>query len=349
LTHPALRFVDVSCRFDAEEVVHQVSFDIAPGEIVCLLGPSGCGKTTSLRLAGGMEAVSEGEIWIDGTCVASLTQSIPPEKRGIGFLFQDFALFPHLSVGENVRFGIRHMSEGDKQHRVSSLLEAVGLAGFEDKFPDTLSGGEQQRAALARALAPKPKLLLMDEPFSNLDPQLRDQMRDLALKLIQQSGAAGLIVTHDAADALRMADRIAVLKKGELLQMATPQEIYFQPSHLDVSTMFGPVNLVPGSVSGGMLNCALGACEVRAADGDYQVGIRPESLSLESAALEDRKDAVSFSAELSNIRAFGAEYLAELRIGEGVAWQARFRQTEAPQAGLHKFYVSARHLMLFSL
>ncbi|MDB2584887.1 ABC transporter ATP-binding protein [Alphaproteobacteria bacterium] len=348
MTHPALRFVDVCCRFGGEDVVSQVRFDIAPGEIVCLLGPSGCGKTTSLRLAGGMEALSDGEIWIDGQCVASATQSIPPEKRGIGFLFQDFALFPHLSVGQNVRFGIRHLSEPEKQQRVASLLEAVGLAGFEDKYPDTLSGGEQQRAALARALAPNPKLLLMDEPFSNLDPQLRDQMRDLALKLIKQSDAAGLIVTHDAADALRMADRIAVLKKGELLQIATPQEIYFQPSHLDVSTMFGPVNLVPGSVSGGVLTCALGACEVSAADGDYQIGVRPESLSLE-ASLGGQEGGVSFSAGLANIRAFGAEWLAELSAPEGMNWQARLRQAEAPKAGQHKFYVSARHLMLFSI
>lgn len=217
MSEQALRFVDVSCRFGADIVVDKVSFDIAQGEIVCLLGPSGCGKTTSLRLAGGMEALSGGEIWLQGECVATPLHASPPESRRIGFLFQDFALFPHLSVADNISFGIRHFSKQEKQARVAMLLEEVGLQGFDDKFPDTLSGGEQQRAALARALAPAPKLVLMDEPFSSLDPQLRDQMRDLTLRLLKQSQAAGLIVTHDAADALRMADRIAVQNHGRLI------------------------------------------------------------------------------------------------------------------------------------
>ncbi len=345
MSDAALRFVDVSCQFGNEQVVNKVSFDVQPSEIVCLLGPSGCGKTTSLRLAGGMEALSGGEIWMAGQCVANQHMATAPETRGIGFLFQDFALFPHLSIADNVSFGIRHLSESEKRARVSMLLEQVDLAGFETKFPDTLSGGEQQRAALARALAPKPALVLMDEPFSNLDPQLRDQMRDLTLSLLKQSKAAGLIVTHDAADALRMADRIAVLNKGDLLQIASPQDIYFKPAQYDVATMFGPVNRLNGKVEGGVLSCGLGTCTVDAADGDYQIGLRPESLSLQAGD----EPGLSFTAELNHIRAFGSEWLADLTAVEGNIWQARLRQAHAPQVGAHKFYVSARHFMLFKL
>ena len=156
MSDAALRFVDVSCQFGHEQVVNKVSFDVQPSEIVCLLGPSGCGKTTSLRLAGGMETLSGGEIWMAGQCVANQQMARPPETRGIGFLFQDFALFPHLSIADNISFGIRNLADSEKRARVSMLLEKVDLAGFEDKFPDTLSGGEQQRAALARALAPRP-------------------------------------------------------------------------------------------------------------------------------------------------------------------------------------------------
>ncbi len=345
MSDAALRFVDVSCQFGSEQVVNQVSFDVQPTEIVCLLGPSGCGKTTSLRLAGGMETLSGGEIWMAGQCVANDQMAQPPETRGIGFLFQDFALFPHLSIADNVSFGIRHLDDSEKRARVSMLLEQVDLAGFEDKFPDTLSGGEQQRAALARALAPSPRLVLMDEPFSNLDPQLRDQMRDLTLHLLKQSKAAGLIVTHDAADALRMSDRIAVLNKGNLLQIASPQEIYFQPAQYDVATMFGPVNTLQGQVEAGVLSCGLGNCVVEAADGNYQIGLRPESLSLDRG----EEAGLSFTAELNHVRAFGSEWLADLSGAEVHGWHARLRQAHAPQVGAHKFYVSARHLMLFKV
>ena len=343
MSDAALRFVDVSCQFGHEQVVNKVSFDVQPSEIVCLLGPSGCGKTTSLRLAGGMETLSGGEIWMAGQCVANQQMARPPETRGIGFLFQDFALFPHLSIADNISFGIRNLADSEKRARVSMLLEKVDLAGYEDKFPDTLSGGEQQRAALARALAPRPKLVLMDEPFSNLDPQLRDQMRDLTMHLLKQSKAAGLIVTHDAADALRMADRIAVLNKGDLLQIATPQEIYFQPAQYDVATMFGPVNTLHGQVEAGILSCGFGTCAVDAADGTYQIGMRPESLSLQKGD----EPGLSFTAELNHIRAFGSEWLADLSGANVAGWHARLRQAHAPQVGAHKIYVSARHLMLF--
>ena len=253
---PALSFRNVSCRFDGADVVDGVSFDIQAGEIICLLGPSGCGKTTSLRLAAGMEVPSGGEIYLAGECVSTPQDVAPPEARGIGFLFQDFALFPHLSVYENVTFGLGHLPKEEQKARALELLNAVGLSGFASKYPNILSGGEQQRAALARAMAAKPKLVLMDEPFSNLDPQLRDQMRDLTLRLLRENGAAGLIVTHDAADALRMADRIAVQNKGQILQMDTPEAIYQNPVDLHVAAMFGPLNIWPMRKPADKLACA---------------------------------------------------------------------------------------------
>ena len=225
-----LSFRNVSCRFDDQRVVDAVSFDVAPGEIVCLLGPSGCGKTTSLRLAGGMETPDSGKILLSGETVSTPTKVVPPENRNIGFLFQDYALFPHLTVLENICFGIRHLPEKERFALARDLLAQVAMTDFEDSFPHTLSGGEQQRAALARALAPEPALLLMDEPFSSLDQQLRDQMRDLTIKMLRRTGAAGLIVTHDAADALRMADRVAVQRAGRLVQIGTPKNIYAAPA-----------------------------------------------------------------------------------------------------------------------
>lgn len=346
MTQQALRFVDVSCRFGADAVVDKVSFDIAQGEIVCLLGPSGCGKTTSLRLAGGMETLSGGEIWLQGECVATPYFASAPETRRIGFLFQDFALFPHLSVADNISFGISHFSKREKQARVAMLLEAVGLEGFGDKFPDTLSGGEQQRAALARALAPEPKLVLMDEPFSSLDPQLRDQMRDLTLRLLKQSDAAGLIVTHDAADALRMADRIAVQNQGRLIQLATPEEIYATPETLDVATMFGPINLMPGEVMNQQLTCIGKNIAVSAENGRYQIGVRPENIDLCQDAQSDDERLV-FHADIVSVRAIGLDYLCDL-VAPGLhQWQARVRRVTRPENGTQEFCISARHLMLF--
>ncbi len=319
----ALSFANVSCRFGDDLVVDNVSFDIEAGEIVCLLGPSGCGKTTSLRLAAGMETPSQGEISLRGETVSTPQQVAPPEARGLGFLFQDFALFPHLSVYDNVIFGINKLPANEQKQRALDLLKAVGLSGFANKFPNTLSGGEQQRAALARAMAPKPKLVLMDEPFSNLDPQLRDQMRDLTLKLLKENGAAGLIVTHDADDALRMADRIAVQNSGRILQMDTPQNIYHQPVDLHVAAMFGPVNLMA------------------AEDGAGEIGVRPEAVCLDGTAAD-----YQFEADIVSARALGADCLCVLAREDGSQWQALLRQVAPPQ-GKNKFFVSRSAFMLF--
>ena len=317
----ALSFRNVSCSFDGQKVVDDVSFDIAEGGIVCLLGPSGCGKTTSLRLAAGMEAPSGGEIYLGETCVSSASHVAPPETRGIGFLFQDFALFPHLSVLDNVTFGLHDMPDNKKKARALELLKAVGLSGFADAFPSTLSGGEQQRAALARAMAPRPKLVLMDEPFSNLDPQLRDQMRDLTLRLLKENRAAGLIVTHDAADAVRMADRIAVQNQGRILQMDAPSAIYQNPNSLDVALMFGPINMLPGETS-------------RA--------VRPVDVALSGSG-----DDFEVSGEIVSMRPIGRDALLDVKLESGESWQVVTRLEDASMSGAHKFFVPQARLMLF--
>ena len=317
----ALSFRNISCSFDGQKVVDDVSFDIGDGEVVCLLGPSGCGKTTSLRLAAGMEMPSGGEIYLGDTCVSSASHVAPPETRGIGFLFQDFALFPHLSVLDNVTFGLHDMSDKEKKSRALELLKAVGLSGFADAFPSTLSGGEQQRAALARAMAPRPSLVLMDEPFSNLDPQLRDQMRDLTLRLLKENHAAGLIVTHDAADALRMADRIAVQNKGSILQMDAPSAIYQSPNSLEVALMFGPINMLPGETS-------------RA--------VRPSDIGLTGAA-----DDIEVGGEIVTVRPIGSDALLDVKLDSGESWQVIVKLEDAPTDGAHKFFVPQARLMLF--
>jgi iron(III) transport system ATP-binding protein len=317
----ALSFRNVSCRFDGQMVVDDVSFDIEEGEIVCLLGPSGCGKTTSLRLAAGMETPCGGEIYLGAACVSDAAHVVPPEARGIGFLFQDFALFPHLSVIDNVTFGLRDMAENEKKARALELLKAVGLADFAAAFPSTLSGGEQQRAALARAMAPRPRLVLMDEPFSNLDPQLRDQMRDLTLRLLKENNAAGLIVTHDAADALRMADRIAVQNKGRILQMDAPSAIYQTPKCLDVALMFGPMNMLPGKQ----------ICAVRPAD----------------IALTGAGDDIEVSGEIISVRPIGRDALLDVTLAGGEVWHVLTALENAPAPGPHKFFVPQARLMLF--
>ena len=318
----ALSFDGVSFSYNGERVVDNVSFSIAKGEIICLLGPSGCGKTTCLRLAAGMEKPDEGTISLGGEIVSTPKQIAPPETRHIGFLFQEFALFPHLSVYDNICFGLNGMTPQEQKARALELLKEVGLTGFADKFPNSLSGGEQQRAALARALAPSPRLVLMDEPFSNLDPQLRDRMRDLTLRLLKQVGAAGLVVTHDAADALRMADRIAVQSAGKILQLDKPETVYRQPTQAEVATMFGTVNFF--KTENGM------------------VGVRPIDISLSGGDGD-----FSFEGKIADSRSMGAGWLCVIEGENGNSYEAQISGEEAPDKGTHKFFVPKACLMLF--
>ena len=250
MTRPAPRLEMTGlCRdYDGARVVGPIDLALHPGEVTCLLGPSGCGKSTTLRMAAGVEGPSLGEIRIDGVMVADPTFSLPPERRSVGLMFQDFALFPHLDVASNVAFGLTG-ARGERAARVAELLERVGLTGFGTKYPHQLSGGEQQRVALARALAPRPAIMLMDEPFSGLDNRLRDGIRDATLDILREEGTAVLLVTHEPDEAMRMADKIALMREGRIVQVGAPYTIYTKPVDQQAAAFFSDVNIVHGVVT----------------------------------------------------------------------------------------------------
>ncbi len=238
-------------RYGGRAVVDDVSLRIAPGQVTCLLGPSGCGKSTTLRMIAGVEHQDSGEIWVDGEMICDGITRTPPERRGIGLMFQDFALFPHLSVAGNIAFGLQG-SKADKRARVEYLLDQVNLLHFIDAFPHELSGGEQQRVALARALAPKPRIMLMDEPFSGLDNRLRDGIRDQTLDLLKAEDTAVLLVTHEPDEAMRMADEIALMRAGRIVQQGAPYNVYTRPSDKATVAFFSDVNEIRSTVTGAL-------------------------------------------------------------------------------------------------
>ncbi|MBS9403882.1 ABC transporter ATP-binding protein [Halomonas sp. TRM85114] len=267
--------------FDGLPAVKGIDLHVAPGEVVCLLGPSGCGKTTLLRIAAGLETLQQGRVSLNGQTIAeSRKRHLPPEKRNVGLAFQDSALFPHLSVLQNVTFGLKRLSGEERTARAMGLLKQLGIAGYAEAYPHTLSGGQQQRVALARALAPAPALMLLDEPFSSLDARLRDRIRDDTLHVLKQVGAGALLVTHDPEEAMFMADRIALMRDGAIVQTGTPKELYCSPRDPFVVTFFGEVNQLDGVVSGGQVVTPVGKVEADwLPEGEtVQVLIRPEAL-----------------------------------------------------------------------
>ena len=246
-----LTFDDVQRRFGTVEAVRGVSLDITPGEIMCLLRPSRCGKTTLLRLTAGLERPTGGRVLIDDQVVASTDFHVPPEKRGVGLMFQDFALFPHLTLLENAAFGLKDLKREDAKNVALSALERVGLAKYADEYPHILSGGEQQRVALARAIAPRPGVLMMDEPFSGLDTRMRDEMREETLTILKETRATCILVTHSCEEAMRMGNRIAMMRHGRLLQAGTAEELYHAPVDINAARMFSDLNEIPVLVKGG--------------------------------------------------------------------------------------------------
>ncbi len=244
--------------FGGRRVVDDVSLSVAAGQVTCLLGPSGCGKSTTLRMIAGVERADAGEVRLDGVTVAGLGVHVPPEARSVGLMFQDFALFPHLTVAENVGFGLR-IDRAVKARRVAALLEKVDLTGFERKHPHQLSGGEQQRVALARALAPRPRVMLMDEPFSGLDNRLRDGIRDRTLELLKEEGTAVLLVTHEPDEAMRMADEIALMRAGRIVQKGAPYNVYNAPVDKAAAAFFSDVNVIRGVSKGALTETPFGA------------------------------------------------------------------------------------------
>jgi len=279
---PRLEVRNLTRRFGGRRVVDDVSFAIGAGRVTCLLGPSGCGKSTTLRIIAGVDMQDEGRIHVDGALVCDTVFRVPPERRQIGMMFQDFALFPHLSVAQNVAFGLARR-DPDRARRVDELLERVALSGFGAKYPHELSGGEQQRVALARALAPRPRIMLMDEPFSGLDERLRDGIRDDTLSLLKEEGAAVLLVTHEPQEAMRMADEIALMRSGRIVQMGAPYNLYNAPVDRAAAAFFSDLNVLRGTSRGALTDTPFGAFLTPGhADGaEVEIVIRPQHLKID--------------------------------------------------------------------
>ncbi|MFC3832251.1 MULTISPECIES: ABC transporter ATP-binding protein [Deinococcus] len=259
-------------------VVDDLNLTAAPGELLTLLGPSGCGKTTTLRLIAGLEHPDAGTVLLDGRDVTH--PHVPPERRGVGLVFQEYALFPHLDVLGNVAFGLRHLPRAERLPRARETLALVGLTVFESRFPHQLSGGQQQRVALARALAPRPRVLLLDEPFSNLDAQLRHTTRQEVRAILRRSGTTAILVTHDQEEALAFSDRLVLMRAGRAEQTGTPQEVYTRPRTAFVANFLGRSNLLSGTADRLMARTALGILPLsEAAQGPVLVSVRPEHLA----------------------------------------------------------------------
>ncbi|MBC8158939.1 MAG: ABC transporter ATP-binding protein [Alphaproteobacteria bacterium] len=328
---------DIVHTFDGHEILRGVSLEARRGELTCLLGPSGCGKTTLLRLAAGIEALQRGRVIINGDVVADAEDGLdrPPEQRSTGLMFQDYALFPHLTIGENIRFGLNG-SAPDRLEWVARAMERTGMSRFVDAYPHTLSGGQQQRAALLRALAPAPRLLLLDEPFSNLDVSRRNQVRDTTLGLLKESGAATLMVTHDPEEAMFVSDRILVMEGGRIVQASTPADTYFHPANAFVAALFGPVNRLPGIVRNKKVETSLGTFDgFGLADGtSAQVLVRLEDMRMVE---EDAGQAAATRVQVLSARLLGrSSHLRFAPIAEdagGMVLQSRVPGVFLPAAG----------------
>lgn len=242
---------DIAIRYASKTIVDSISFALEEGEIGCLLGPSGCGKTTLLRTIAGFERPARGTITLRGNEVASASLLVPPEKRRVGMVFQDYALFPHLTIEQNIKFGLSKQSKPEQQQRVDALLTLIGLPHTKKRYPHQLSGGQQQRIALARALAPKPDILLLDEPFSNLDVELREHLAHDVRQLIKAEKVTAILVTHDQQEAFATSDKIALLNDGKLVQWGSANELYEQPNSIFSAEFIGQGSLIKGAIKQG--------------------------------------------------------------------------------------------------
>ncbi len=275
----------VSHYFDQQCVLEDVSLECAGGNITCLIGPSGCGKTTLLRLIAGLLDLQRGEIRLDNHTLATGTSALAPEHRPVGMVFQEGALFPHMTVADNVAFGLRN---NDKHQQAMQWLERVGLSDLANRYPDSLSGGQRQRVALARALAPAPRALLFDEPYANLDAQLRRRLREDARDMIRESGAIGLFVTHDPDEVMAMADHVAVLDQGHIVESGAPQTLYESPTSLFVAKLFGDAQVFAATVENEQVRTPFGVwardCLVdpNLEDGAVQLVVHADQLTLEA-------------------------------------------------------------------
>lgn len=317
---PRLEIRNLKRYFDGRAVVDDVSLQIQAGQVTCLLGPSGCGKSTTLRMIAGVEMQDSGEIYVDGKLICDTVFRVPPERRQIGLMFQDFALFPHLSVADNVAFGLKG-SKDEKRIRVEELLQKVSLTQFIDEFPHQLSGGEQQRVALARALAPRPRIMLMDEPFSGLDNRLRDGIRDETLTLLKEEDAAVLLVTHEPEEAMRMADEIALMRDGKIVQQGAPYNVYTRPHDKAAVAFFSDINVLQSQVNGALAETPFGQFLAPgiADRTDVEIVFRPQHVRIDfdrggKGPLPTATDGVPARAVVKRARYLGHESLVEFQM-----------------------------------
>ena len=334
----------VSCAYETgRPAVQEISFAAREGEILCLLGPSGCGKTTILRAIAGFEPVRSGQLFLSGQLVSSPDVMIPTETRHVGMVFQEYALFPHLRVQDNIAFGLHHLARSERVLRVQEMLRLTGLEGFERRYPHELSGGQQQRVALARALAQNPVVLLLDEPFSNLDPDMAGRMRQELHDLLRRTKTTTVLVTHDHDEAFAMADRIAVLNQGRLEQFDTPEMMYHMPATPFVADFVGQADFIPGTVSHGMVHTELGEFPdtIECADGtNVVVMIRPDDIHL--VPTEEAK------ARVLSRQFHGSENLYTVSLPSGQIVHSSQGSTSVYQAGTAvELRVMATHTVLF--
>jgi iron(III) transport system ATP-binding protein len=341
---PILELRSVSCAYDpSRPAIRDISFSAREGEILCLLGPSGCGKTTILRAIAGFEPVRSGDIFLSGRRVSSSSETIPTEERHVGMVFQEYALFPHLRVADNIAFGLGSLSRSDRAGRVQEMLRLTGLEGFERRYPHELSGGQQQRVALARALVRNPIVLLLDEPFSNLDPDMAGRMRQDLHALLRRMKTTTILVTHDHEEAFAMADRIAVLNEGRLEQMDSPELIYHMPATPFVADFVGQADFIPGRIQDGMVHTELGEFPntLGGSEGEpLVVMIRPDDIRL-----TPNKTAGS---RIVGRQFRGSENLYTIQLASGQIVHSSESSTTVYQEGTAvELRVSASHTVLF--
>lgn len=300
-TSPMLVLDKVARRLGQVAALDGVSLSVGEAQIVCLVGHSGCGKSTLLRVVAGVERLDSGSLTLAGRVVSNGTTFVEPEDRNVGFMFQDYALFPHLTARQNIGFGLRAMDRQRRPGRIGEVLERLGISALAERYPHQLSGGEQQRIALARALAPQPSVLLMDEPFSNLDPGLRETIRRETMALIRSLGMTAIIVTHDPEEALSTGDWLALMRQGRIVESGVSEKIYGRPLTAYAASFFSHVNRVPARPTGDRVESALGVFPAAATGGRLELLIRPHSLYLDSAGIEARVLERAFLGEMEEL------------------------------------------------
>ncbi|HSA86003.1 MAG TPA: ABC transporter ATP-binding protein [Nitrospira sp.] len=341
-----LELRSVSCAYDpGRPAIRDMSFSIREGEILCLLGPSGCGKTTVLRAIAGFEPVQSGQIFLSGQLVSSSSETIPTEQRRVGMVFQEYALFPHLRVTDNIAFGLRHLSRDERIRRVQEMLRLAGLEGLERRYPHELSGGQQQRVALARALAQNPVVLLLDEPFSNLDPDMAGRMREEVHALLHRMKTTTILVTHDHDEAFAMADSIAVLNQGHLEQLDSPELVYHVPATPFVADFVGQADFLPGQIRQGLVHTELGEFPntLNSAEGtSVVVMIRPDDIHVAPNQ--------SAEARIADRQFRGSENLYTVRLPSGQIIHSSESSTSVYQEGTPvEIRILATHTVLFDV